>query len=105
MRRWLAMKLWPEFERKERRFWYLWHQIDDVNKWCDGEACDAAQWLLDQDSNYAGPLDVSMARMRTTPWNISGFRDWIYKRRTQSLSPPEVDSIQAAIDADNGGQP
>lgn len=80
MRRWLAAKLWPEFDRMERRFWYLWHQTDDVHKWCDGEARDAARWLLDQDADYSRPLDASPGA-RATPWGIQQFREWIYKKR------------------------
>lgn len=80
MRRWLATKLFPDFERTERRFWHLWNQVDDVNKWCDGEARDAAQWLIDQDANYWRPID-SPSGNRVTPWGIQKFRDWIYKKR------------------------
>lgn len=82
MRRWLATKLCPEFEIADRRFWYLWHQVDDVNKWCDGEARDAAQWLLDQDSDHWRSLDAPPGA-RATPWGIQQFREWIYKRRDE----------------------
>jgi hypothetical protein len=83
MRRWLATQLCPEFERTERRFWRLWHQIDDVHKWCDGEARDAARWLLDQDTDYSRPLDAP-AGARATPYGIQSFREWIYKKRTKA---------------------
>ncbi|MDN5006416.1 hypothetical protein ACFQZO_37010, partial [Bradyrhizobium sp. GCM10027634] len=83
MRRWLATKLWPEFERTENRFWYLWHQVDDVNKWCDGEARDATQWCLDQVSDYSRPLDAPPGA-RATPYGIQSFREWIYKKRARA---------------------
>jgi hypothetical protein len=82
MRRWLATLLWPEFERTERRFWYLWHQVDDVNKWCDGEARDTTQWCLDQDSDWARRLDAP-AGARATPYGIQNFREWVYRRRAE----------------------
>lgn len=82
MRRWLAMMLCPEFEIAERRFWYLWHQVDDVHKWCDGEARDAAQWVLDQDRDHWRSGDAPPGA-RATPWNIQSFREWIYKKRTE----------------------
>jgi hypothetical protein len=81
--RWLA----PEFDLAERRFWYLWHQVDDVNKWCDGEARDVTRWLLDQDRDHWRSLDAP-AGARATPWGIQQFREWIYKKRDERAAPP-----------------
>jgi hypothetical protein len=83
MRRWLAKKLWPDLDRFERRYWYLWHQVDDVNKWCDGEARDVTQWLLDQDRDHWRSLDAPPAA-RTTPWGIQQLREWIYRKRARA---------------------
>jgi hypothetical protein len=83
MRRWLAAKMWPEFERTERRFWYLWHQTDDVNKWCDGEARDATQWILDQDRDYWRSMDAPPSA-RATPYGIQALREWIYRNRERA---------------------
>ena len=80
IKRWLAAKLWPDFERTERRFWHLWNQVDDVNKWCDGEARMASQWLLDQDADYVRPLDAAPVARRT-PGRIMEMRSWLYARR------------------------
>jgi hypothetical protein len=80
MRRWLASILCPEMERDARRYWYLWHQVDDVHKWCDGEARDVGQFLLDQDFNHWRSLDTR-PRHNTTYGGISGFREWLYRKR------------------------
>jgi hypothetical protein len=85
MRRWLATKLCPDLVRTENRFWYLWHQVDDVNKWCDGEARDATQWLLDQERDYSRALDAP-AGARATPGGIQQFREWIYKKRERAAA-------------------
>ena len=83
MRRWLAILLCPEFALAERRYWYLWHQVDEVNKWCDGEARDVTRYLLDQDADHWRSLDAP-AGARATPWGIQRFREWIYKKRAQA---------------------
>lgn len=103
MRRWLATKLWPDFERRERAFWYLWHQVDDVNKWCDGEARDATQWVLDQYSVYSRPIDAP-AGARATPWGILNFREWIYKKRSEQAAASSVPRHNLCTDpSDHGG--
>jgi hypothetical protein len=80
MRQWIAERLCPQLARGAERYWYLWHQVDDLNKWCDGEARDAAQWLLDQDEDHWRSKNVP-AGARATPWGIQNFREWIYRKR------------------------
>lgn len=88
LKRWIATNLCPDLERAERRYWYLWHQVDTVNKWCDGEARDVTQYLLDQDRDHWRSLDAPPAA-RATPWAIQAFREWIYKKRTTALLAKE----------------
>lgn len=84
---WLAEKLCPDMARSARRYEYLWHQVDDVHKWCDGEARDVAAYLLDADYNHWRPLG-SEAKTRTTYGGISVFRNWLYCRRNQPADLP-----------------
>ncbi len=92
MRRWLATLLCPEMERDAQRFWYLWHQVDDVHKWCDGEARDVAAFLLDTEFNHWRRFPGEEARTRTTYGGISVFREWLYRKRA---TPADMGRNQA----------
>lgn len=82
LKRWNARRLKDREDAK--RYFYLRLQIDDVHKWCDGEARSVAQWLLEYDTDMWRALDVKP--IGTLPSRIDGFRRWLYEQRALQKS-------------------
>jgi hypothetical protein len=73
--RWLS----PELSNQADRYWRMWHDADDVHKWCNGEARSVGQWLLERNHDHWRALDEpSIGKL---PQTISDFRTWLYRQR------------------------
>jgi hypothetical protein len=81
LKRWNARRLQDRKDAEQHTQLLL--DIDDVHRWCDGEARDVARWLLDRNAWRFGFTTTDTKR---APERISEFRTELYaKRSTQTL--------------------
>jgi len=82
LKRWLAGVLCPEMARNANQYFRLYGQITTVYRWCDGEAADVAQWLVEGDTNHWRSLDEKP--IGVLPSDIQAFREYLRNRRVKA---------------------